>query len=80
MVDVFREGLPLSTANTKFPKIVCPEGLQTVVGSGRRKCEGDLALAATILTGEPLPKQRVDWFQHGEDTPSSHRSSVWAFG
>ncbi len=46
MVDVFREGLPLSTANTKVPKIVCPEGLQDgLARPGRRTLKGDLALA-----------------------------------
>ena len=55
VVDVFREGLPLSTANTKFPKIVCPEGLQDgLARPGRRTLKGDLERANVESTqGRP---------------------------
>jgi len=47
VVDVLREGLPLPTANTKFPKTVCPEGLQTCCQVRTSQPKGNLGLSGS---------------------------------
>src|SRR5512135_2640606 len=63
-----------------FQRPCAPKGSRPLSGPDVASARETLRLPRPFEQANLFQNSVVDGFQHGDDTPSSHRSSVWAFG